>query len=180
MVTWIIERLLTGLERRLGANVDHLRLVAANSRSAFFKVLGFVPLAAHRGRTDRELLFAVRFAATRHEDCGGCAQMVIQQALREGVPLQTQRAVIDDDLGNLDQRIRLALEFTRAVLHNTDEQSRLRAALRAELGERSLVDLSLAMASARVFPTLKRSLGFSTHCQRLSLPFPHESGASSS
>lgn len=166
-MNWMIQRILQALERRLGVSVDYLRHVARTSHIALLKILAFAPLAAHRGGTAPRLLLAARFLAVQREDCGTCLQIVIQQGQQDGVDRGSLQALLVGDDARLDPEMRLAVEFTRSVLGDTPEQERWRDALRSRLGERALVDLSLAIASARVFPTLKRSLGYAVHCQVL-------------
>jgi hypothetical protein len=53
----------------------------------------------------------------------------------------------------------------------TDEEKAapLRESLRARLGEEALIELSFAIAAARVFPTVKRGLGYATSCALVEL-----------
>ncbi len=176
MLTWIVNRQLDPLERRLGTSVDYLRHLTRTSKSAFFKLMGFVPMAAHHGGTPRRLLFAARFLATHREDCGTCVQIVVNQAIRERVNFKIIQALIDDDPSGLDQETRLVVAFTRAVLDNTDDQEHLRDELRTCLGDRAIVDLAVAIASARVFPMLKRSLGYAVSCQKVNLKITQLAG----
>lgn len=131
MLNWIVNRQLDSLERRLGTSVDYLRHLTRTSKSAFFKRMGFVPMAAHHGGTPRRRLFAARFLATHREDCGTCVQIVVNQAIRERVSVEIIQALTDDDPSGLDQETRRVVEFTRAVLDNTDDQEHLREELRA-------------------------------------------------
>ncbi|MGE3776908.1 MAG: hypothetical protein AB7F89_06980 [Pirellulaceae bacterium] len=73
----------------------------------------------------------------------------------------------DDD--SLDNETRLAAEFVRAVLDDTAEQERLRTKLHTTVGERALVDISWAIATARLFPTPKRGLGYVVSCHAVSV-----------
>lgn len=180
MLNWLINRQLDSLERRLGASVDYLRHVAQTSKVAFFKFMGFVPLAAHRGITSREQLFVARFLATRHEDCGTCVQIVVSQAIQDRVSQSVISAMIAGNDAPLSPDSRLVAVFTRAVLSDSAEQDRLRAEVRTVIGEPALVDISLAIAAARVFPTLKRSLGYAVSCQMSPVYFPHDAGAGAS
>lgn len=169
MFSWIINRQLDSLERRLGESVNYLRHIARTSTVAFVKFMGFVPLAAHRGATPRNLLFATQFVATKHEDCGTCLQIVVNQAIEDNVNSQIVAAMVAGDDDSLDSETRLAAEFARAVLDNSTEQERLRTEFRTALGERALVDISLAIATSRVFPTLKRSLGYAVSCRAVAV-----------
>ncbi len=177
MLNWIINRQLDSLERHLGASVDYLRHVARTSKTAYFKFMGFVPMAAHRGGTPRRMLFAARFLATQREDCGTCLQIVVDQATREEVSVEIIQALIDDDLSRLDRETRLAVEFASAVLDNTDEQRTTTGRTEKLRWEKRIVDLSLAIAAARVFPTLKRGLGYAVSCQKVELRVPQIAGA---
>ncbi|MEQ9410909.1 MAG: hypothetical protein RIK87_24565 [Fuerstiella sp.] len=169
MVTWIINRQLNSLERRLGESVDYLRHIARTSTAAFLKFMGLLPLAAHRGVTPRNLLFTARFVATKYEDCETCLQIVVNQAIEDKVNSEIVAAMVDGDDDSLDSETRLAAEFARAVLDDSPEQERLRAEFRTAFGERALVDISLAIAAARVFPTLKRSLGYAVSCREVAV-----------
>jgi len=56
-------------ERRLRVPADYLGRIGETSFAGFLKFLLFLPLAAHRRRTDPALAHAARIVATQHEDC---------------------------------------------------------------------------------------------------------------
>ena len=70
---------------------------------------------------------------------------------------------------SLDSETCLVTEFARAALDDLPEQERLSSEVRAAFGERALVEISLAIATPRVFPTLKRSLGSGVSCRAISV-----------
>ena len=49
------------------------------------------------------------------------------------------------------------------------EATELSEELAQELGRAALVDLALAIASVRVFPTLKRGLGYAQSCSQVTV-----------
>lgn len=173
MFTWLINRQLDSLERRLGESVDYLRHVARISTAAHLKFMGFVPLAAHRGTTPGHLLFAARFVATKQEDCETCLQIEVNQAIEQNVNTEIVAAMIEGDYDSLDSDTRLVAEFARAALDDLTKQEQLRSEVRTAFGERALVEISLAIATARVFPTMKRSLGYAVSCQGASVQVVH-------
>ena len=54
--------------------------------------------------------------------------------------------------------------FTAAVVRATGDEESLRQRIRYRYGEDGLVELALAIASARVFPITKRALGYAKSC----------------
>ena len=54
--------------------------------------------------------------------------------------------------------------FTEAVVRKNGDEGDWRERLRERYGDEGIVELSLGIALARVFPTTKRALGYATHC----------------
>ena len=82
-------------ERKLRVPADYLGRMGESSFSGFLKFLMFLPLAAHRRRSDPALAHAVRIVATQHEDCGPCVQIAVNAALDDGMEPQAIRAVLN-------------------------------------------------------------------------------------
>lgn len=166
----LIEMLIRKAEKELGASMDYLRVIARNSRAAFWKFALFLPLAAHRQRMPVHAWNAAVLLASRHEDCGACVQIAVNKALADGAPGDLVRAMLDGDRARLDEDVLLAMDFAEAVLARDEERS---AALRERIvsrhGEAALVDLALGIATARVFPTAKRALGLATACSLVTI-----------
>ena len=133
----------------------------------------FLPLAAHRERTKALYVDAARLVATQREDCGSCLQMAIDEASRNGMPHELLAAILGRDLTSMhlvDRRLVLVVRFADGVLSRDGSDVEPRAAIEEHLGEHALAELSLAIASARVFPTLKRGLGVAASCSAVRLP----------
>ena len=91
-------------------------------------------------------------------------------ARRDGVPDNLLRALIASHQDELAADERDVYLFTRAVVDADEEKAApLRECLRARLGEEALIELSFAIAGARVFPTVKRALGYATSCALVEL-----------
>ena len=52
----------------------------------------------------------------------------------------------------------------RSVVEATGDEAKLRESLREQYGDEALVELAMGIARARVFPTVKRALGYATSC----------------
>lgn len=160
----MIDALLRRAERRLGAPLDYLRHLARHDRTALAKFALFLPLAGHRRRVPADVLFASRLAATRAEDCGTCVQIVVNEALQAGVDRGVVCAVLDGPAEALPDALADAVAFGEAVGRADEPGDALRGRLRARHGDAGLAELALAAATARVFPAVKRGLGYATSC----------------
>ena len=157
----LVERIIRSQEDVLGARLDYLRSLAETSPAAFVKFGAAVPLTQHRRHAPASVWHLARLAATRVQDCGTCVQVVVNQARADGVPAATLRAALDGgDLGADDH---LALRYGEAVAARR-EVGGVVEAVRERFGEPVLVEMALAVATAQVFPVIKRGLGQDVAC----------------
>ena len=157
----LVERIIQNQEETLGAPLDYLRSVAGTSPSAFVKLGAAAPLTQHRRHAPPSVWHLARLAATRVQDCGTCVQIVVNQARADGVAAATLRAALDG--GDLGPDEHVALRYGEAVAARRDAGGAVEAA-RERFGEAILVELALAVATAQLFPVLKRGLGQDVAC----------------
>lgn len=159
ITTFLIE----AAERKVGQRLDYLRDMAAASPGAFYKFLLFAPFAAHRKAVSATGYYLACIGALQHEDCGPCLQIAVDQAVANGVPERVISAALAGGSA-LTPEQRLYLEFGRAVAANAPETEELRLFLAGTLPAAAMVDLAIGIASARMFPALKRGLGHAQSC----------------
>ncbi len=159
----LTDALIARQERQLGAPLDYLRTIADSSTAAFVKLGAFAPLAAHRSATPPTVWHLARLAATVVQDCGTCVQIVVNQARADGVPASILQAALAGDTERLDDAERLALRYGRAVAEREDARAAVDE-VRDWFGPEILTELALAVATAQVFPILKRGLGQDLAC----------------
>ncbi len=164
LITAFLERRLDRQEQQLGESLDWMRHILRRSLAAYRKVVRFMPMAEHRAGAPKDVWHVARIAAIRHEDCGPCLQIIVNEAVRDGVAPAIVRAALNNDAAALGPRLDLARRFAMAVAAHADEAEELRQQLVAEIGEDALVDLALTIAGVRVYPTIKRALGYATSC----------------
>lgn len=167
MIDWILQRHISAFERQFDYDMGYAHRILRASRGAFLRFAVFSRLTQYRDGVPPAACFAARIAAALNEDCGPCAQLVVRMAAAAGVPAPTLRAIVAGDLAALDADTALALRFARAVLHHAPECGELHDAALARFGERGVVALALAIANTRVFPTIKRALGYAHACSRI-------------
>jgi alkylhydroperoxidase family enzyme len=165
MLRWLISKRLDAAEKKLGVPVDYMRHIARVSLPAFFKFIKIMPLAEYRRKLPTEAFHVARLVAVRHEDCGTCVQIEVNLAKQSGVSSGILKAVLASDLNNLGGMLAKVYRFAEAVVSLSGEEEALREDLRQEYGEEAIVELAMAIAVCRIFPTTKRALGLTLHCQ---------------
>lgn len=152
-------------------NSDYLREILHASAEAFGVYEGFLPMAGHRKAASADIYFVCKLATTKFEDCGPCLQLVVRMALESGVPKDVVRGAVSGGDG-LDERLKEVHDFALDVAGNAPLAIERVEHLKATHGEAALVELALAIASARIFPTLKRALGHGQSCSTISYDAP--------
>ena len=165
MLRRLIFNRLAAEERKLGGvPLDYLRHVARTSLPAFFKFALFTPLAAHRRALCADAYYVARLVATQHEDCGTCVQIEVNLARRDGVAPAILRAAVKRRPDDLPAPLADVYRFAQAVVEANGAEGEWRERVRGHYGEEALVEMALGIAAARVFPTMKRALGYATSC----------------
>jgi hypothetical protein len=90
-------------------------------------------------------------------------------AERAGVDPALLRAIVARDFTQMPYEVALAVGFAEACLSRSPDADDLRKEVLRQFGETGLIALSFAMLAARMFPTLKYSLGHGRACTRLTI-----------
>jgi len=159
--------ILSGLKRwemKLGVSVEYLRHICRTSLRLFFKFLKFSSFAQHRRVVPPGPYFVASIVATRLEDCGTCVQIAVTLARQEGVDAEHLRHVLDSRPDQLPEELAEAYHFADSVLSGSPEQETWRERIRARYGDEGLIEMAYGLAASRVFPTVKRALGYAQSC----------------
>jgi hypothetical protein len=164
VIDQIVERGFCASERKLGESVDYLRDIYRASPSAVIKLALFLPLSEHRATAPPEAYHVARLAAVMNEDCGPCLRIAIKFARRAGVSRDLIHATLAGDVEAMSEPLAEVCRFAEAVVKGDPATAELAAKLTDIHGRDALVDLALGIATARVFPTLRRALGHGASC----------------
>lgn len=172
----MINAIINAIERRTGATLDYLRVTAKNSKSAFCKLLLLMPLASHRKRLPRQLWHTARIVATQRDDCGACVQITVNMAAQDGVAPHFIRSVLNRDVAKLDPEAVQMIRLVEASIDGAEDVAEpIRRAFVQRYGEAAIVELALAVATSRVFPTIKKVLGLAKSCSLVRIEIQGES-----
>ena len=169
MLAGLVESRMAANERRIGVSFDWMRKLYRTAPRAFWRFIGFMPLAGHRRAASVEAIAVARLVGVLSEDCGPCVQFTVNAARLEGVAPEVLRAVLDDRALDLSPELSLAMAYAKSIVHHDNDMAMNIELVRVRLGEAVLAELALAVASARVFPTVKRGLGYDIACSKVTI-----------
>jgi len=168
MLRAILHRTIQRMERRFRYDAAYMHDLIETSPAAMLKLALVQGINAHCQGVPRSAWHAARIVAARHEDCGPCTQLVVDMALADGMEPGQVYAVAARDFAAMSTDVALGVRLAEAVAGAT-ATDQVRAEILARFGEAGLTSLALGIASARIFPTLKRTLGYAQHCERLNV-----------
>lgn len=169
MLKTLLERMFRKQEQMTGESADFIREMYDAAPGGFWRFAMFMPMSRYRRVLPKEARVAAGIAAIHSEDCGPCLQTGINLALADGVQPEIIRAAVTGDLASMDERTRTVFEFAQAICTRDIRSEKLRARIETWWGKAATVELALVIASARVFPTVKRTLGHGQACLRVTI-----------
>lgn len=167
MLKAILERMFSKQEKLTGESADYARDLYRAAPGGFWRFAFFTPMANYRRVLPKEAYAVAKIAAAHSEDCGPCLQTTVNLATAAGVHPQFIRAAVTGDMTSMDEQTATAFMFARAVCAHDFASEELRPKLIKWWGEAGIAELSLAICSSRLFPTLKRGMGYGVACQHV-------------
>jgi hypothetical protein len=169
MRSWIARRILRKYGKRYGYDVSYLEMMLNESPAAFFKFAPIMKASAHREVVPIEASFAAKIVGALAEDCGPCTQLVVDVALEAGMARDQIEAVLRRNPRAMNDATTLGFRFADAVVRRSADDDEFRDAVRAQWGEKGVIDLTLALQLGRMFPMVKAGLGYARECRRVTV-----------
>jgi len=151
-------------ENTIGVPLDYQRDMAAASPGSALRLQEIARLVRENQSVPEPVALMAALGATMAEDCGDCVQIYVNLALKAGIDKTIVKAALENRLSDMPSDLKLGFCFGRVVSDNDPMLLEKGAALEAKFGRKALVDLSLVIALARFYPTVKRALGHSRTC----------------
>jgi hypothetical protein len=167
MRSWIARRMLRATSKRYGYDTSYLEMMLRESPSAFFKFAPVMKAAGHREVVPVDAGFAAKLVGALAEDCGPCTQLCVDMALEAGMPNDQIEAVLRRDPRAMNSDTVLGYWFADAVIRRSADDGEYRDAVRAQWGEKGVIDLTMALQMGRMFPMVKAGLGYTKECRRV-------------
>ena len=169
MRSWIARRMLRAASKRYGYDTSYLQMMLQESPSAFFKFARLMKASGHREVIPVDASFAAKLVGALAEDCGPCTQLCVDMALEAGMPKDQIEAVLRRDARAMNSDTVLGFRFADAVARRCGNDDEYRDAVRAQWGEKGVIDLTMALQMGRMFPMVKAGLGYARECRRVTV-----------
>ena len=167
MLKAILHAVTGRFERRYDYDASYMRELIDIDPAAFFAFSKVQGLSSYR-KAPPEALVAAGLVGTMAEDCGPCTQIVVRMAEEGGMPSAMLKAILVGDEAGMGPNAALAWRFARASLaRDMEAADPLRDEIVRRWGRKALASLSLALATSRVYPTVKYAMGHGKTCSRI-------------
>lgn len=167
MIRYVFNKMLMTMASRYEYDVRYMQAILSADLKAFIKFMGFQTMSSHGQGVPVGPLYAARIRAIIWDDCGPCAQLIVNMALEAKLNAEIVSAIVDRDLDKLPDEIVLVIRFTELVLQHNPEADALRDEILALWGKQGLITIGYSISASRVYPALKYTLGYGKACSRI-------------
>lgn len=171
VVRWFLGRQLRAVERAQGISLAYLRGILRVSPPHFLAFMKVMPLAGFRRALSPEAYHLARIVTARHEDCGTWMAMEVHLATQAGVSAALIHTILDEAPCALPADLAEVYFFAQAVATGSGEEDLWREAIFRRYGDIGIVELSMAIAVSRLFPTVSHAMGCAAPCMPGNAPF---------
>ncbi|GJM20452.1 MAG: hypothetical protein DHS20C15_03670 [Planctomycetota bacterium] len=152
---------------RYDYDISYMLDLLERSAPAYARYEAFLPMASPLDTAERtlplEAFFVAKLSVLLEEDCGPCAQLCLAMAREAQVDGELLSAVLERGVG-LPAALAEVRRFALAMNAGSDFSPELGARVEEHYGAAARAELCVLVAAARVFPALKRGLGFGQSC----------------
>lgn len=146
----------------------YLRELLAHSPTGYAQFAAFRPLASFREKLGPDVYWIAKLAAMQVEDCGECLQLNVRFALESHVAHEIIEAVLQGGDG-LSDELRDLYDFSVQVASSRELDPALAQRIESRFDRGALLELGIAIATAKVFPTIKRAAGYANRCRLIEI-----------
>ena len=168
MLRRLIFSRIAAAEKQLGVPLDYCRYMLRVSLRASLKFAKFLAVDEYHRALPAGPCYVARIVAVRDEDCGTCLQIAVNQARKACLPAEQLQAVLDGRSDELPENLKEAYKFAEAVVTRNGDEGTWRERIRSRYGDEALIEMALAIASCRVFPS-RSALGYAISCSEVAI-----------
>ncbi len=164
MIAWLLRKLVSRAERRIGVQLDYARKIAETDVGLMLRygrIFGFLDPNRH---VPAEAYHVARLRGAVAADCGTCVEAEINLARKAGVSSELISATLKSDLAALSESLQAVACLADAVTGDRVDAPEARERVLRDYGEAGLIELSFAMNGAALLPGIKRAMGYATTC----------------
>ncbi len=152
---------LESFENHYKYDASYLHEVLDASPEGFEAFSKFGDMGMFRKILSPEVFFVSKIASAQTEDCGPCTELNVRMAQEAGVGDNIIRCTLSGN--GLSDELEAVRQFSIAVAFNEVKPGQVEE-MKDAYGREGLAELALCIASMRVYPCMKRALGFDQSC----------------
>ncbi len=161
--------MLEGFQNHYNYDTTYMKEMLKANPKAFETFQNFLPMASYKEKASVELIFIAKLTSMKNEDCGKCLQLNVDMALEAGVDKEIVKEVVFNEGQNLPEQLKEIYDFSLAVSKKEEVPSFLYDKISEKYSKDILTEIALAIASTKVFPTIKRVLNDFHSCSVIQL-----------
>lgn len=167
MFRLIARRALKAFSERYDYDARYMQAILGASPHAFLRLYAITKAATHREAAPVEAIYAAKLVGALAEDCGPCTQLVVNMAREAKIADGQIEAVLRRDAAAMSPDTALGFRFGEAIIAHAANDDEVREAVRAQWGDKGVIDLTYALQVGRLFPMIKAGLGYAKECRRV-------------
>lgn len=167
MLKWLLHRVFDRFARTADYDTTYLHEITDVSTGAAVRYFG-LPMLSQMSGPAPDIWTGAALASVLDGDCGPCAQLVVNNALRIGTESEKIKACLHRDFESSGE-VGLGFRFAESAINDCDDLDSLRQAIAKRHGQEAVIAASYAAASCRAYPVMKRGLGYGKICQAVSV-----------
>ena len=132
--------------------------------------LAILPLYSQfRGpKAAQDVWAGAMLGSTLDGDCGPCVQLIVDMAVEAGASVDQLMLCLQGHTTSAGD-IGLGFQFSQAAIADAPELEDLRSEIETRFGAQAVTAASFAASSGRIYPVLKRGLGFGQICSLVNI-----------
>lgn len=159
---------LTNFENHYQYDAQYLKDMLTLAPSSYEKFAGFQPMAHHRDLLPLDAFWIAKIAGMQTEDCGGCLELNVKMAKEQGVASDLLKAALKGGQ-DLPADLNLVYRYARQVAAQGSVDEAILSDMENTYSQGQRLEFGLAIAAAKVFPTIKRAVGMKEACALISI-----------
>lgn len=145
-------------------DVSFMRDLLELSPQGYAHFHNFLPLASYNEHLSVVDFWVAKLASMKTADCGDCLQLNVHFAREAGIPGMIIRSCVDDP-SSLDPELYDLFSYCKQTLSLQEPDEELNQRIHKRYNKGQLLELGLCIASASVFPLIKRTAGYMKNCR---------------
>ena len=161
--------MLEGFQNHYNYDTSYMKEMLKNAPEAYQTFEAFLPMANFVKEIPLDVLYVAKVTAMKNEDCAACLQLNVDMALEAGINKNIIKEIIYNDGRNLTSELKNIYDFSLIIVQNRNMDEALYDTIISKYSKSVIIELALALASAKIFPTIKRTLNEAESCKLIEI-----------